>query len=188
MHSQVNRRHYDTVRAYPGDVDGELHPGVMPGHVDQFGVAVNLRVPRTPGGRAVGLLVIVPGPDRDSEHHASWHPARADELGEILAGQFGTDGCGGAGAPAPRTAVPIAWNSSPPDTNSPEVSDTPTTPCPPSAAHSAVIRSIALRLASYIASTSGRTPRPPSPDTRVIALAGPVSLLDQPPAQPKAPV
>ena len=92
MHSQVHRGHHDAVRAHPGDIGGELHPGVMPGHGDQFGVAVYLGIPRTSGGRAVGLLVI------------------------------------------------------------------------------------------------GLTPKPPSPDTRVRALTGPVSLLDHPPAQPKAPV
>src|SRR6202522_1953135 len=96
------------------------------------------------------------------------------------------NGCSGAAAPVPRTAVPVAWNSSPPDRNSPEVSDTPTTPWPPSAAHSAVIRPIAVCLASYRAWTTGRTPKPPSPDTRVSGLDGPGPLLDQPPAQPEA--
>ncbi len=35
------------------------------------------------------------------------------------------------------------------------VSRTPTTPCPPSAAHSATMRLIAVRRASYMVCTSG---------------------------------
>ncbi len=91
MHSQVNRGHYDALRTHPGHVGGELHPGVMPSHVDQFGVAVYLGVPGTSGGRAVGLLVIVPGSDRDPQRHASRYPARMDELREVLAGQIGAE-------------------------------------------------------------------------------------------------
>ncbi|HEX6450844.1 MAG TPA: hypothetical protein VF060_15450 [Trebonia sp.] len=66
---------------------------------------------------------------------------------------------GPAVAPAARTAVPTAVNSSPPRANGPRDSRTPTTPWPPSAAHSAVIRSTAARRAWYMASTSG--PNPP---------------------------
>jgi len=47
-------------------IGGELHPGVLPGQVDQVGVAVHLGVRGTPGGRPGGLPVIVPGPDRSS--------------------------------------------------------------------------------------------------------------------------
>jgi hypothetical protein len=70
-------------------------------------------------------------------------------------------------------AVPMALNSIPPAGNDPIVSRTPTTPCPPSAAHSAVIRSIALCRASYIDWTSGANdPKPPRPDTWVTVRAG----------------
>ena len=64
-------------------------------------------------------------------------------------------GTRGSAAPAARTAVPTAVNSRPPRTNDPRVSRTPTTPWPPTAAHSAVIRSTAVRRAWYIAATSG---------------------------------
>src|SRR5215472_18248710 len=96
------------------------------------------------------------------------------------------NGCGGAGAPSPRTAVPIALNSRPPSGNEPKLSVTPTIPCPPSAAHSAVIRPIAFRLASYMASVSGPyEPQPPCPDTCVAAVTTPPKTpLDQPPGQP----
>ena len=60
-------------------------------------------------------------------------------------------------APGARTAVPIAVNSSPPRENDPRRSRTPTTPCPPSWAHSAVIRPIAVCRAWYMACTSGPT-------------------------------
>ena len=77
------------------------------------------------------------------------------------------------GAPGARIAVPIALNSSPPAGNRPMVSATPTTPCPPSSAHSATIRLIAARLASYIVCTIGpNDPYPPLLDTWVRA-AGP---------------
>ena len=52
------------------------------------------------------------------------------------------------GAPGARTAVPIALNSRPPAGKGPIVSFTPTTPWPPSSAHSAVIRLIAVCRAS----------------------------------------
>jgi hypothetical protein len=90
----------------------------------------------------------VPGPERDSQRQANRHPARVDKLGEVLAGQIGAERVRRGRAPAPRTAVPIAWNSWPPNGNSPAVSDTLTVPCPPNAAHSAIIRPIALCLAS----------------------------------------
>ena len=89
-------------------------------------------------------------------------------------------------APIPRTAVPMALNSSPPSGNEPKLSLTPTIPCPPSAAHSAVIRPIAVRLASYIALVSGPyEAQPPCPDTCVAAATAPPNMpVDQPPAQP----
>jgi len=46
-------------------------------------------------------------------------------------------------------------NSSPPRGNDPRDSRTPTTPCPPSRAHSAVIRPMAVWRAWYMACTSG---------------------------------
>jgi hypothetical protein len=77
------------------------------------------------------------------------------------------------GVPAARTAVPMALNSSPPRGKDPRCSRTPTTPCPPSAAHSAVIRWMAVCRASYIASTSGpNDPGSPVPDTWVAGPAG----------------
>jgi len=50
---------------------------------------------------------------------------------------------GPGAAPGARTAVPIAVKSSPRGSD-PRDSRTPTTPCPPIAAHSAVIRSMAV--------------------------------------------
>src|SRR5262249_1351046 len=70
------------------------------------------------------------------------------------------------GGAAARTAVPIALNSSPPVGKAPMVRDTPTTPWPPSSAHSAVIRAIAVRRASYSVATMGpNAPKLPSPQT-----------------------
>src|SRR5215472_15178974 len=187
MNTQVNGGHHDTLRAHPGHVGGEFRPGVLPGHVDQFGVAVHLGRSGRPGGRAGGLPVIVPGPTEiPTATPAGTQPARMS-LAKSWPDRSELNGRGGAGAPWPRTAVPIACNSRPPNANSPKVSKTPTTPCPPSAAHWAVIRPIAFCLTSYMAWTIGRTANPPWPDTRVSEPAGPESLLDQPPAQPAAP-
>ena len=91
MHPQVNGGYHDALRTYPGHVGGELHPGIMPGHVDQLGVAVHLGVRGISGGRSGDLPVIVPGPDRDPQRYADRHPARVDELGEVLAGQIGAE-------------------------------------------------------------------------------------------------
>ncbi len=60
-----------------------------------------------------------------------------------------------AGAIGARMAVPIALNSRPPAGNWPMLSRTPTTPWPPSAVHSATMRLIAARRASYMVFTSG---------------------------------
>ena len=82
----------------------------------------------------------------------------------------GTDGP--FAAPGARIAVPMAVNSSPPRGNSPLDSRTPTTPCPPSAAHSAVIRPTAVSRVWYMACTSGpNEPDPPRPDTWVASRA-----------------
>jgi hypothetical protein len=83
-------------------------------------------------------------------------------------------GTRGAGAtPGARTAVPMAWDRAPPRGNGPGVSRTPTTPCPPSSAHSAVIRSIAACRAWYLACTSGlNEPGPFRPDTWVAGSGG----------------
>ena len=51
--------------------------------------------------------------------------------------------------------MPIALNSRPPAGNEPMVRDTPTMPCPPSSAHSVIIRSMAMCRASYMAWVSG---------------------------------
>ena len=60
----------------------------------------------------------------------------------------------------------MAVNSSPPRKNVPRDSRTPTTPCPPSRAHSAVIRSRAVCRAWYMARTSApNDPGPSCPDT-----------------------
>src|SRR5205823_12575538 len=77
------------------------------------------------------------------------------------------------GAPGARTAVPMAVKSSPPRGNDPRDSRTPTTPCPPSAAHWAVIRPRAVRRAWYMASTSGpNDPASPRADTWVAGRPG----------------
>src|SRR5271165_5820368 len=87
--------------------------------------------------------------------------------------------CGPYGAPGARTAVPMALNSSPPSGNDPRDSRTPTTPCPPSLAHSVVIRSMAVCRAWYMACTSGpKDPGSPRPDTWVAAPAGHASPDD----------
>ena len=65
------------------------------------------------------------------------------------------NGCRSRGAPGALTAVPIALNSRPPAGNWPMVSRTPTTPCPPSSTHSATMRLMAARRASYSVLTMG---------------------------------
>jgi len=82
-------------------------------------------------------------------------------------------GTGGPCAPGARTAVPMAWNRAPPRGKGPRDSRTPTTPCPPSSVHSAVIRSMAACRAWYMACTSGpKEPGPFSPDTWVAGPGG----------------
>ena len=89
---------------------------------------------------------------------------------------------GAAAAPGTRTAGPIAVNSRPPRANRPRDSRTPTTPWPPSAAHCAVIRSMAASRAWYIASTSGpEDPASPGPAAWASGGAG-----ITPPAAPEA--
>src|SRR5690348_6986359 len=78
-----------------------------------------------------------------------------------------------SGGPGPRTAVPSALNSRPPAGKAPILRVTPTTPWPPSAAHSAVIRPIASRRAWYSVVTIGANEaKLPSPDTVVTPTAG----------------
>jgi hypothetical protein len=86
---------------------------------------------------------------------------------------------GPAAALAARTAVPAAVNCSP-RANGPGDSLTPTTPWPPSAAHSAVIRSTAARRTWCIASTSG--PNPPASPRPVARSADGTGI--SPPAVP----
>ncbi len=70
--------------------------------------------------------------------------------------------------PGARTAVPMALNSRPPAGKRPMSIDALTTPCPPSAAHSADMRSIAWCRASYMVCTSAlKEPMPPTPETEV---------------------
>jgi hypothetical protein len=89
--------------------------------------------------------------------------------------------CGPAGAPAARTAVPMAVNSSSPKMNGVRDSRSPTTPWPPRAAHSAVIRSRAVRRAWYMASTSGPNPSG-SPRPAALAVPGQPDALAAPAA------
>ena len=83
-------------------------------------------------------------------------------------------GTPGPNAPGARTAVPMATNSAPPTRGKdPLDSRTPTTPCPPSSPHSAVIRSMAVCLAWPMACTSGpKDPGSPGPETWVADWAG----------------
>src|SRR6266496_2243991 len=90
-HPHVNAGDHDPVRAHPAHIALKLDPGVMPGQVDQFGVAAHLGVPGAPERRAAGPPVIVPGPDRDPQRQADRHPSGVDELGKILAGQIGAE-------------------------------------------------------------------------------------------------
>jgi hypothetical protein len=82
-------------------------------------------------------------------------------------------------APRARTAVPSALNSCPPRRNDPRVTRSPTTPSPPSSAHWAAIRSIAVRLAWSMARTSG--PNGPGPS----GCASLGQLYPSPRAMPK---
>src|ERR1700749_5067745 len=91
----------------------------------------------------------------------------------------GTD-CPGA-TPTARTAVPMAVNCGPPSGNDPRVSRTPTTPCPPSPAHSVTIRPTAVCRARFMVCTSGpNDPGPPRPDTCAVGRDGSPSPEDPP--------
>ena len=92
------------------------------------------------------------------------------------------------GAPGARTAVPMALNSRPPAGNWPMVSRTPTTPCPPSSVHSATMRPMAVRRASYIVCTSGpNEPYPPRLDTCVRPAGAQARDMPPPPHAPGQP-
>jgi hypothetical protein len=82
--------------------------------------------------------------------------------------------------------VPMALNSSPPAGNVPIVSETPTMPCPPSAAHSADIRPMACCRAWYMVwASAANEPQPPWPDTWVTPASGPPNIPPpSPPGQP----
>src|SRR5262249_57915827 len=88
-------------------------------------------------------------------------------------------------------AVPIACNSIPPVGKAPMLRGRPTTPWPPSSVHSAVIRAIAVRRASYSVATIGpNEPKSPSPDTVVTPTEGAPKRPnpDHAPGQLKPPV
>ena len=101
------------------------------------------------------------------------YPARDDQLGEILPGQVR-----GKGHRRPVRGARRADRGAdgrelqPAEGKYPLDSRTPTTPCPPSAAHSAVIRPTAVSRVWYMACTSGpNEPDPPRPDTWVASRA-----------------
>src|SRR5262249_22589231 len=168
-----HRAHHRPVGAQPGHValqllacvvaglgghpPGAPVPHASPAH-QRVGVMVSqssCRAPtEMPSARPTGIQ-----PSRNSLAK-SW-PDRSEVNGRSRA------------APAARTAVPIALNSSPPVGKAPMVRDTPTTPWPPSSAHSALIRAIAVRRASYSVATMGpKEPKLPSPETEVTPTEG----------------
>src|SRR5208283_3377075 len=83
-HPHLHRGDHHALGAEPFDVTFQLAPGVLPRLADQFGPAGDLGVARAPARLAGGLAVIVPRPDRDAEHEPRRHPARHNQLGEIL--------------------------------------------------------------------------------------------------------
>ena len=193
-HAQLHLRDHRALGPEPLNVAAQPVPRVAPRLIDDVGPAHDLAVTRPPARLPGGLPVVVAGPDRNAEHQPGRHPARHDQLGEILPRQVRGEGrrLPGRGdalclAPAPvaatrcarraepvtalrartvslnvvdsapraRTAVPTAVNSCPPSRYDPRDTRSPTTPSPPSSAHSAVSRSTAVSLAWSMARTSG---------------------------------
>ncbi len=159
----------DTLGAQSLNVQVKLTSSIVPDVVDEFGITEHLGVASAPPGLTTRQPVVVPDPHRDAEHQADGHPARRDQLGEILAGQVA-----GERPPKPsRARRPHRGADGPelldrPAGNSPTVSRTPTTPWPPSSAHSARIRAMAVRRGWYRGCTSGpNDPGRPCPDSWV---------------------
>jgi hypothetical protein len=67
----------------------KLTSGIAPDVVYEFGITEHFGVAGAPPGLMARQPVVVPDPHRDAEHQASRHPARQDQLGEVLAGQVG---------------------------------------------------------------------------------------------------
>jgi hypothetical protein len=79
--------HY-ALRAEPPDLAFQLAPGFVPRLADELGPARDFGVARPPADLTGRGPVIVPGPDRDAQREACRHPARHDQLGEILPAQI----------------------------------------------------------------------------------------------------
>src|SRR5215472_9488442 len=84
-HLHVLQHH--AVGTVPDDVPLELMPGVVPGRIHQVGETRHFRVTCTPAALAHRDPVVVPGADRDAENQTGRHPARQDQLGEVLSGE-----------------------------------------------------------------------------------------------------
>src|SRR5262245_45439617 len=80
----------DSLGAKFAHITPQLIPGVVPGLVDQVGVAADLGVPAYPAACLVtGQPIVVPGADRDPEGEADRHHAVPDQLREVLARHIG---------------------------------------------------------------------------------------------------
>jgi hypothetical protein len=91
-HPQRHARDHRALAAKPLDVGFQPVPGVASCSIDDVGPPDDLAITRPPAGLASGLPVVVTRLDRDAEHEPDRHPARHDQLGEILPGQVRGEG------------------------------------------------------------------------------------------------
>src|SRR5258708_18133066 len=83
-------RYHAPSPAEAANVLPQLVPGVVPGLVDQVGVAADLGVPAHPAaGLVPGEPVVVPGADRDPQGQADRDHAIGDQLREVLSRYVG---------------------------------------------------------------------------------------------------
>ena len=166
-HSHLHAGDHHALAAEPSDVLFQPAPGVVPRLVDQLGPAGHLDIAGPPA-RLAGEAAADRAATR-SRCRPQVRPALTPLYANFAKScpemsQVKGACCPGA-APGARTAVPAAVKSSPLRGSAPRASRTPTTPCPPSAAH-CVIRLMAVCRAWYMASTSGlNDPASRRPDT-----------------------
>jgi hypothetical protein len=83
-HAQLHARDDRALGPEPPDVSVQPAPGLAARLIDDIGPPGDLAITRPPAGLPRGLPVVMARPDRDAEHDPDRHPARHDQLGEIL--------------------------------------------------------------------------------------------------------
>jgi len=106
-HAQLHARDHRALGPEPLDVAIQPVSGLAPRLIDDIGPTRDLAVTRPPAGLPSRPPVVVTRPDRDPKDKADRHPARHDQLGEILPRQIRGEGRGLPGRPtALRAAGP----------------------------------------------------------------------------------